>query len=115
MNVPELVLPVPLSALAPKLRTTAANAAPRSVTPARRPPLPQRALPRESPPRVPLPHRALPRSPCRSLFLFTFSPFFRALDAGRSYRNPAERRLARQRTPHPLWGGSVRSPTRGIV
>src|SRR5436190_14585379 len=100
MNVPELVLPVPLSALAPKLRTTAANAAPRSVTPARRPPLPQRALPRESPPRVPLPQRALALSPCRNPFVFTSLPFFRAWTrAAVPLPDPAERRLAPRATP----------------
>src|ERR1700719_675530 len=70
---------LPLLALAgsevPKLRITAASAALRSVAPARRPPLPQRALPRESPPRV-LPQRALALLPCRSSFK-VISPFFR--------------------------------------
>src|SRR4051794_39968151 len=103
-NVPDETVPVPLLAFAgseaQKLRTTAARAALINVAPARRPPLPQRALPRESPPREPLPQRALPRSPCRSPCLFTFSPFS-APERGPQFRNPPERRLEQEQTPHP--------------
>src|SRR5262249_23539329 len=117
-NVPEDVFPEPLSALAgieaPKLRTPAASPALISVAPARRPPLPQSALPRESPPRVPLPQRALPRPPCRSAFVFTSLPLPPRLGRGPQFRNPAERRWEPNHTPHPLRGAAASSLTRGM-
>src|SRR5919108_3123865 len=64
--------------------TLTASAATRAVTKPR-PPLPQSALERVSPPRLPpVPHSALERSSFRLPSIRTFRSPFRALDAGRN-------------------------------
>src|SRR5512132_2045390 len=70
-------LPLPLSAVA-TIGAASASAVTTIVT-RPRPPLPQRTLERESPPRLPVPQSALPRAPCgldpRSFVCCIQSPF----------------------------------------
>src|SRR4051794_2037607 len=88
-NTAGLMSELPSSAVAgndaPKVRMIPARTALMSVAPARRPPLPQSALPRESPPRVPVPQRALPLSSPRLFGVATVDlSLHRALGTGRS-------------------------------